>query len=350
MKWYMCTHYNLKVNVHTFPMSTGCPCGQVWGSVKATCENPNVTADNVKGCTCPKGQLYSTTSEKCHTPDKCPRCDAHGAGDPHYTTFDGVHYTLFLSCSHVVAEDCANQTWSVIQVASNNCSGGKAPTCIDESILIVPRLNTALHYNRITNSYWFVGSTPSTDDLIVILNGNGFKAHLLEEDIVVSHWKRTLKVSANIKWAGKICGLLGTCDRNKSNEHVLRDGTVLSDPSNPQFWEEYAVNIDGICNHTNNNPGTNCSELSFSEAKKFCSVMYNSAGPYRDCQSANPAGRMYDDTIDTPFEQCVFDHCQVNEKVACEDILGYADVCSKLGITVGNPPAKCREFLMTFHL
>ena len=320
--------------------------------MKATCENPSVTEDNVEGCTCPKGQRYSTTYKKCYAPEKCPRCKGQCAGDPHCTTFDGASYTVFPSCSHVVAEDCVNRTWSVVQVASNNCSG-RAPTCIDESILIVPRLNTALHYNRITNSYWFVGSTPSTDDLIVILNVNGFKAHLRKEDIVVSHWKRTLKVSANIQWAGKICGLLGTCDGNKFNEYTLRDGTVLSDPSDSQFLEEYAVNIPGICDHTNKSappiPSANCSESSLSEAIKFCSVMYNSTGPYRDCQSDHPAGNRYDNTIDTPFKQCVFDHCQVDKKVACDDILAYADRCSKLGVTVGKPPAFCSEFLMTFH-
>ena len=322
----------------------------------------------MEACTCPEGQLYSTTFKKCYAPEKCPRCEGGCAGDPHCTTFDGASYTVFPSCSHVVAEDCVNRTWFVVQVASNNCSG-RAPTCIDESILIVPRLKTALHYNSITNSYWFVGSTPSTDDLIVIHIGNRFKAHLRKEDIVVSHWERTLKVSANIQWAGKICGLLGTCDGNKSNDLAFRNGSLVSNPSDPQFLKDYAYNISGICDNNYNRssppeppstppstppptppPTPNCSESSLSEAKKFCSVMYNSTGPYHDCQRVYPAGNTYDDTIDSPFEQCVFDHCEVGKKVACDDILAYADRCSILEATVGKPPACCSEFLMTFQL
>ena len=344
-------HTQCKVDALLILTLTACPSGQRLQSHNgATCEDPDGEGPTVVGChfDCPAGQLYSTTFKNCYRPENCPRCKAHASGDPHYTTFDGVYYTIFPQCSHIAAQDCLGGSWSVAHVTSNRCSGGRAPTCIDESILIVPRLGTRLHYRSVNNSYWFVGNVPSSDDLAVTLSGTYFTAHLREEDVTVLHQGTRLEVSTSVRWAGKMCGLFGTCDCNTTNEFVLRNGTVLTDFNDPRFLPEYNADEEtGVC-RVRPPPlpqGPTCAAPQ-PDAEAFCNVLRNTSGPYAACHSRYPPGSTYQLPVNSPFDQCVFDYCAVDQSSACADILAYATRCRSDGIAVGDPPAVCREFLI----
>ena len=328
--------------------STACPIGQRLQTHNgATCEDPDGEGPRVVGChfDCPSGQLYSTTFKNCYRPENCPRCKAHASGDPHYTTFDGVYYTIFPQCPRIAAQDCLGGSWSVAHISSNRCSGGRAPTCIDESILIVPRLGTRLHYRSVNNSYWFVGNVPSANELVVTLSGTFFTAHLVEEDVTVLHQGTRLEVSTSVRWAGKMCGLFGTCDCNTDNEFILRNRTVLPSFNDPRFLPEYNVdNVFGVCQEPpSQDPICTAPQP---DAEAFCNVLRDTRGPYAACHSRYPPGDTYQLPVNSPFDQCVFDFCAIGQSSACDDILAYADRCRGDGIAVGDPPAVCREFLI----
>ena len=311
----------------------------------ATCEDPNPTTAPKEACfqDCPAGQMYSTTESKCFA--TCPKNSAHGSGDPHYTTFDGVYYTIFPQCSHVAAEDCQGQTWSVYHVTSNQCSGGRAPTCIDESILRVPRLGTMVRYSRLTNSYSFIGNTPAREDMAVTLSGSFFTANLPKEDVTVQHYSTVLTVTVGIRWFGKVCGLFGNWDKDRSNEFALRNGTTVGFNS-PLFTQEYnADKVTGVCPEPPPPPPPPpaCSGAPLAAAETFCSALSDTSGSYASCHATLPTGNTYAEPVDSPYEQCVYDHCVVGSEAGCTDILGYASECRDNGFKVGDPPTVCSK-------
>ena len=276
-----------------------------------------------------------------------------------------MYYVDFHQCSHVSAEDCQNQTWSVYQFASNKCSltrGGRA-TCVDQVMVKLKRIKTIVHYNRGTKSYRFIGNVPCTDDMIVSSNGYSFTAHLVQENVTVTFGGNyLLTITLDSKWlgTGKVCGLFGTPDGNRDNEWMLRDGTVLESYSDPRFEMEYrAGDIPGACQEPlPPEPVPKCSGSALATALAFCRAMSDPAGSYTLCHATFPPGNTYKEPVDTPFEQCVLDHCLVDAETACSDILSYADQCRENGHRVGDPPRQCCKFtqrkteldLITMHL
>ena len=324
---------------------TECPCGKKWGDGR-TCEEPD---PKPLGCyeACPDGQIYSTDQKRCFVKVDCPKKSGGGSGDPHYTTFDGYYYTIFDHCSHVSAEDCQDQRWSVYQITSNRCSGGRAPTCIDGVMVRLKRTNTIVHYSYITRTVKFIGNKPSTDDILVSFNGYSFTAYLVKEDVTAYYSPYYLTVTVGSQWVGpgRVCGLFGTPDNNRNNEWMLRDGTVLGSYTDPRFEMEYrADNITGVCpKPIPPEPVPHCSGSALTTALAFCRAMSDPAGSYASCHATFPPGDTYEEPVDAPFEQCVYDHCVLGSQSGCSDVLKYADQCREAGHRVGDPPNVCRK-------
>ena len=156
-----------------------------------------------------------------------------------------------------------------------------------------------------------------------------------------------LTITLGSQWRGprKVCGLYGTADGNRSNEWTLRDGTVLDSYTDPRFEMEYrADDITGACTELKPpEPAPPCVGAQLAAATNFCSAMYNSSGSYASCHATIPPGNVFEEPVDTLFEQCVLDHCLADAETACGDILSYADRCQEHGHRVGDPPAICRE-------
>ena len=334
--------------IHVISSIIECPCNQKYGRGE-TCEDQTQKAP---GCypACPSGQIYSTTQRRCFKPEECPRKQGSASGDPHYTTFDGYYYTIFDHCSHVSAEDCEDQTWSVYQITSNKCSRGRAPTCIDEVMVRIASLKTAVRFSRVTNTHRFIGNIPSTDDMIVTVSGPYFTADLPRLGVTVRMYYTVLTISVSSRWFGKVCGLFGTPDGDRNNEWMLRNRTVLSSYNNPLFEAEFrADNVTGACPEPiPPEPVPECSGAALTVAQTFCSAMSDTKGSYASCHATLPPGNTYEEPIDTPFEQCVYDRCVVGTQSGCTDILNYADACRKKGHMVGDPPEVCRKFIHNF--
>ena len=333
------------LHVHVISPIIECPCDQKYGRGE-TCEDQTKKAP---GCypACPTGQIYSTTQKRCFKPNECPRLQATASGDPHYTTFDGYYYTIFDHCSHVSAEDCEDQTWSVYQITSNGCSGGRAPTCIDEVMVRIASLKAAVRFSWVTRTHRFIGNIPSTDDMIVTVSGPYFTADLPRLGVTVRMYYTVLTISLSSRWFGKVCGLFGTPDGDRNNEWMLRNGTVLSSFTDPLFEAEFrADDVTGACPEPiPPEPVPECSGAALTAAQTFCSAMSDTKGSYASCHATLPPGNTYEEPIDTPFEQCVYDHCVVGTQSGCTDILNYADACRKRGHMVGDPPEVCRKFV-----
>lgn len=63
-------------------------------------------------------------------------------GDPHYTTFDGKRYDFMGKCEYVLAKDCVNNTFEVIQ--DNEACGSGQPSCTKSLTVIFPTVTIKL--------------------------------------------------------------------------------------------------------------------------------------------------------------------------------------------------------------
>jgi hypothetical protein len=218
-------------------------------------------------------------------------------------------------------------------------------------VIIIVRENGAVKYtirfSRLTNSYSTTGVTPPSSEVSITLSGPYFTAYLVKFDVTVKMYSTVLSVTVGTRWFGKVCGLFGTPDGNRNNEFQLRDGTAVAF-TDPRFTQEYNGDDEtGVCPAPPPPPPPppKCSGAPQVTAETFCSAMSNPAGSYATCHATFPTGNTYAEPVDSPYEQCVYDHCVVGTEAGCTDILKYAAQCRNAGFNVGDPPLVCSEFL-----
>ena len=269
----------------------------------------------------------------CVIPDDCGSVTAQASGDPHYRTYDGHFYDLFDHCSHIITKDCADNTFTVISITSNQCSGGGAPTCIDRAVVQVPRLKTEIVLTGRPLQFTFVGDAPPAAELSVVTT-NVITVSIFKLGVVVNFGLYYLSVTVPGSYFGKMCGLFGTYDGNSANDFQLPNGTVVNGPT-PHFEIAYRTNYskDG-CDSMDPQPAPACTGTALQQAETFCNVLRQTGGPFSACHGTI--------SPDQAFADCVLDHCSCDSKLCeCSVILNYAERCQALGITVGPIPTLC---------
>ena len=304
---------------------------------RSTCRDPDpINQTLVRGCFCPEGKVPDDRTGHCVDIQSCPACSGSASGDPHYNTYDGYRYDLFDHCTHVFSKDCANNTFAVYSITSNACSGGRAPTCIDQAVVEVPAHGVWIYLDYL--EYTFTGVGGLEDVNIEVIVGRQITVRLIDYDVVITFSRYFLSVRAPLSYRGKLCGLLGDCDGDMSNDFKLQNGSV-SDLMT--FEEEYrAPHVNSSCSFQGPMPAF-CDPAILSEAQTFCNSLIDPAGSYSNCHDVISPANSYD--------SCVLDYCFVNADdsltTVCRVIQDYADECRAHGIPVGLLPVVCRELL-----
>ena len=305
-----------------------------------TCRNP-VPPDGeerVIGCFCPLGYLVNDLTGKCIEATKCPACTGLASGDPHYLTYDGRYYDLFDHCSHVFSKDCVNNTFAVYSITSDRCSRGGAPTCIDRAVVEVPPLGVTIHlYMEGVPKYDFDGAPSLPANIVVVQTSSRVMLHLVDYEVYIWYGRYYLKVQTPVSYGNNLCGLLGNCNGNTSDDWKLTDGNITSDV-NTLEREFRSYDYDDECTFVDPMPAT-C-ELD-GDAENFCYHVVMENGTYSPCYSfIDP---------DPVFDNCVLDYCFLGEDELidgpCRTILDYADSCRQSGVQVGLIDEMCRECL-----
>ena len=323
-----------------FVSVTDCPAGQTARISRApapTCTNRNPPEEPTATlrCSCPDGMLIRGGA--CVTPDGCGSATGSGVGDPHYRTYDGVFYDLFDHCSHVFTKDCTGDTFTVISITSNACSGGGAPTCVERAVVRVPELNTEVMLNSRPLEATFVGDTPASADLSLAVT-NVITVNIFKLGVVVNFGLYYLSVTVPGRYFGNTCGLVGTYDGDPTNDFQLPNGTVVDGPT-AEFEEAWRVDLpnDG-CDPVDPQPAPPCEAAAQQQAEAFCAPLRGAA--FTACHASVPP--------DQVFSDCVLDHCSCDTEVCgCSVIVNYAERCQALGITVGPLPAVCGMYIGT---
>ena len=298
-----------------------------------TCDNRNPVEEPTAAlrCFCPDGMLIKGAT--CVIPNDCGSITGAGVGDPHYRTYDGLFYDLFDHCSHIFTKDCINDTFTVISITSNRCSGGGAPTCIEEAIVQIPELNTEIVLSARPLQFTFVGEVPRAADLSVVTT-NVITVSIFKLGVVVNFGLYYLSVTVPGSYFGRMCGLMGTWDDNPQNDYQLPNGTVVNAPI-PDFEMAWRVDLPNAdCNHMDPQPAPACTGTALQQAETFCNVLQQTGGPFSACHGTI--------SPDQAFADCVLDHCVCDTELCrCTVILNYAERCQALGLTVGPIPTPC---------
>ncbi|XP_069421488.1 mucin-6 [Ovis canadensis] len=174
------------------------------------------SAPDVGGCTLTGGPVLAA-------PDK-GRCSTWGAG--HFSTFDGYTYDFSGTCNYVFAAVCKDAP-STFSVQLRRGPGGNISRIIVELGASVVTVQDAV----ITVKDVGVVSLPHTSNGLQITPfGQSVRllAKQLEMELVVMWGPGAhLMVLVERKYMGKMCGLCGNFDGEKTNEFLSEDGQLL---------------------------------------------------------------------------------------------------------------------------
>ena len=158
---------------------------------------------------------------------------------------------------------------------------------------------------------------------------------------VTFDWRGRVSVSLPSNYQGAVCGLCGNYNGKAQDDLAMRNG--LSSKNGTELGESWQVALVPGCSSVCQ--GAWCQACSDSHrkkyhAQKYCGIIADLAGPFRDCHSrVDPAPYL---------EDCVYDACQYHghQGSVCDAVGVYVSACQSQGITIRSwrTDAFCREF------
>ena len=252
-------------------------------------------------------------------------CSSHfatcvAAGDPHYTTFDGLGHHFQGQCEYIFARDCLNNQFDIHVL--NERQQGSSVSWTKSVAVKVANLGVIklLRNNEITvNGEKIIkmprvlsdGSTLRTSDRIVILT--------LRFGVEVK-WDglHLVEVSVSAQFFNSTCSLCGNYNGDYLDDLNLRDGGTLFVSHREYSWSTlsrmsyhaFGINFAASgherllldptipCNDNPTAPSHPCNVTIVRDAaESYCDVIRNRSGPYTLCHSViDPYGA---------FESCV---------------------------------------------
>ncbi|KAM9724184.1 IgGFc-binding protein isoform 1-T1 [Menidia menidia] len=299
-----------------------CVCDTALGMV--TCREASCSAN--EKCTLLDG-------ERACRPVSYSTCTA--SGDPHYRTFDGRRYDFQGTCVYQLVGLCAKQAGLVPfnVTVQNDHRGSKAVSYTRTVTLSIHgvTLTVSREYPSKVLLNGQLASLPLdyNNELSVFLSGRTAVAQTVAGITVSFDWRSTVSVTLPNTYQGAVCGLCGNYNGNAQDDLTMASGQTA--PSGASLGESWQVARTPGCSSTCQ--GAWCQACSDSQRKvytatKFCGMIVDKAGPFRECHShLDPAPYM---------EDCVYDVCHYHGRQGsvCEAVGVYASACQSRGIAI----------------
>uniref|UniRef100_A0A3B4EIB1 VWFD domain-containing protein n=1 Tax=Pygocentrus nattereri TaxID=42514 RepID=A0A3B4EIB1_PYGNA len=260
-------------------------------------------------------------------------CEA--AGDPHYTSFDGLHFNFQGTCRYTLSQACGLQGTDLVpfsvEVENERWPYGAFKVSVTKQVSLAVFGHTfVLRQNMVngllTNLPWSL---------------NGSKVQISKEGInYVMTTDFGLRVTYNLlyyvtvtvpsTYRNKTCGLCGNFDGNPSNDFLLPNGNITTDKI--AFGKAWKVAVSGVqCE--DDCQGSQCPDCSPSlravfERPAYCGLLSDPLGPFAPCHAVvDPSAYLRD---------CVFDVCISggSSTVACQSVAAYAFKCQTAGVAL----------------
>ena len=271
------------------------------------------------------------------------------AGDSHYRTFDGLWHYFQGVCEYILAKDCVGNDFVIHQrkqacdsrtcthsIAVRNSIGniinlwqGRLVSVNGESVVLPYLLND--------------GTEILVEGTLLLVKISGANGSTIAIRWDGSHF---VEVVMPEEYARRTCGLCGTFNGMTSDDFQLPNGTIAS--SSHEFGLGWAVNplqrlLFPIASSSCQDNGTEylspCSGLPVIEAKakRYCSVISDSQGPYLACHAVIDPTSYYD--------SCLHDVCKCNADIscACDLVKAFEHVCRRQGFAdeIGSVIDEC---------
>lgn len=145
---------------------------------------------------------------------------------------------------------------------------------------------------------------------------------------VTFDWSSVAKVTLPNSYSGAVCGLCGNFNGVVQDDLAMRNGMMAPNASSlGQSWQVTATpecSSDGCL-------GTECSTCPATQreiARRYCEIITNQTGPFRECHAQIDPGSY--------LEDCIFDTCNFegHQAVLCDAVAVYASACQSQSVTI----------------
>ncbi|CAD5119120.1 DgyrCDS7763 [Dimorphilus gyrociliatus] len=326
------------------------PCEDINECLSKPC-GANMKCINKPGryfCVCYPGftLINDKGVKKC---EKAAWCQA--SGDPHYKTFDGARLDFMGTCKYTLAEPCPKEEQENLPNFKVFARNWKYPG----------RRNRDVSWTKYVDIEVFGYKIRLDQGLKIIVNGRriirsfrdrakGLKIYKKRRGrrsyavvkttfgLVVTFDGRTntqIHIPPNYK--NKMCGICGDFNGDKTNDYRDKAGNPVPGKPHgrrgkkryPQLGNSYEVPCDDCPKHCKppTEPGPECTDAEYAEAKRLCSIIKDSTGVFSQC-IAKP-------NIDaiTFYDECVYDLCIVNDEQTvslCSAVEKFVEACNNV--------------------
>ncbi|KAM9838224.1 IgGFc-binding protein-like [Aulostomus maculatus] len=305
----------------------------------------------VETCVCDKDFLLSGT--ECVPKDQCG-CLYKGhyieAGasflsddncDPHYKTFDQKKYDFQGTCTYTAAKSCHLEgtrlkSFSVV-VENDKWTLTDQPHLAVTKVVVVEVYGYTLVLRRNQRDVVMVNGTLTRipfyldDKKVHVFQEGTHYAIITDFGLNVTYdlvYHVTITVPGNYK--GKMCGLCGNYNGNKTDDFQLQHGGVTTAPQ--IFGASWKVSVPGVVCE-DGCVGDRCPKCDVARKEifeKYCGRITDKTGAFAACHNQlNPV--FY-------YRDCVYDLCMAHgdRKVLCDSIAAYVTDCQEMGARVDN--------------
>uniref|UniRef100_A0A8C5R268 VWFD domain-containing protein n=1 Tax=Leptobrachium leishanense TaxID=445787 RepID=A0A8C5R268_9ANUR len=256
------------------------------------------------------------------------------SGDPHYITYDGLHYNFQGTCEYLLSGLCSNITGRTdFQVKVRNENRGSRVvsytasvnfTIYNMEIQIRREFPNQVLVNGILSN---IPLTLLSGRLSVFQSGRHCVIQTQSGIRVTFDWDARVQVMIPSSYANIVCGLCGNFNNNPSDDLIISDGNGTIINESFAFAKSWKVADVQGCQEV---PDKNCPDLKTLEAElkknnmEGCGILLHGKGPFRDCHAILPP--------DGYFKDCVFDFCAFGQlqDITCRLIAGYTAACQEL--------------------
>ncbi|XP_053307384.1 IgGFc-binding protein-like [Spea bombifrons] len=257
------------------------------------------------------------------------------SGDPHYITYDGLHYNFQGTCEYLLSGLCNKKSGLAdFQVTVRNENRGSRLvsytaavnfTIYDTEIQIRREFPNQVLVNGILSN---IPLTLNSGRMSVFQSGRHCVIQTQRGIRVTFDWDARVAVMVPSTYSKQVCGLCGTFNNNPDDDLIDRDGNPTNDTFS--FAKSWKVGEVKGCQEV---PEKKCSVLKSLEKEQRkslvgCGLLLDKKGPFRECH-AKVSPEDY-------FKDCVYDQCAFGnlEDITCRLIAGYTTACQEAKATV----------------
>ncbi|XP_026549084.1 IgGFc-binding protein-like, partial [Notechis scutatus] len=257
-----------------------------------------------------------------------------GAGDPHYTTFDGKKYDFMGTCIYQMAGLCSMDPslTPFLVTVENNHRGNKAVSYTKVVTLEIYNFTISMSQEfpqKIQVNGIFVELPFSYENKLSIYQTGVHGFIKTDFDLSVSFdWYSYARVIVPDSYANALCGLCGNANQDQNDDFLMKDGTQAEDEI--QFANSWKMKDIPGCSSgcTKNCPVCSDAEKQTYQGPSYCGILTRKSGPFRQCYDAIDPQSYFDDCV---YDTCVYEG---HHKALCSAISSYVTACQAQGIQV----------------